>query len=95
MAKSYYKKKEKKVADAADPQTALQMKTYIERIEKLTAEKDDIASDIKDVFTEVKSYGLDAPTIRKIIAIRKKDREKAQLEQSLLDLYLSTLGMDI
>jgi uncharacterized protein (UPF0335 family) len=69
-----------------------QLKSIIERIENLEAEKAEIAEQIKEVFAEAKGNGYDVKTLRKVVRIRKQDRAKRQEEEALLDLYLSALG---
>jgi len=69
-----------------------QLKSIIQRIENLEAEKAEIAEQIKEVFAEAKGNGYDVKTLRKVVRIRKQDRAKRQEEEALLDLYLSALG---
>jgi uncharacterized protein (UPF0335 family) len=69
-----------------------QLKSIIERIENLEAEKAEITEQIKEVFAEAKGNGYDVKTLRKVVRIRKQDRAKRQEEEALLDLYLSALG---
>jgi uncharacterized protein (UPF0335 family) len=70
-----------------------QLKSFIERIERLEEEKKAIAADIKEVYGEAKATGFDTQIMRKIVALRKKDTAERQEEEALLDLYLSALGM--
>jgi uncharacterized protein (UPF0335 family) len=70
-----------------------QLKSIIERIERLEAEKAGIASDVKDIYIEAKSNGYDPKIIRKVIALRKKDAADAREEQELIATYMSALGM--
>jgi uncharacterized protein (UPF0335 family) len=69
------------------------LRAFIERVEKLEEEKRAISEDIKDVYMEAKGTGFDAKIIRKIVALRKKDRDQRREEEEILDLYLSALGM--
>ena len=69
-----------------------QLKSVIERIERLDVEKAEIADQIKEVLAEAKGSGFDPKIIRKVVALRKKDRAKRQEEDSILDLYLSAIG---
>ena len=50
-----------------------QLKSFIERIERLEEEKKAIADDIKDVFAEAKANGFDVKALRTILKIRKED----------------------
>jgi len=70
-----------------------QLKSVIERIERLEEEKKATAEQIKEIYAEAKSSGFDAKTIRKVVSLRKKPTEERQEEEALLDLYLSALGM--
>ncbi len=69
-----------------------QLKSVIERIERLEQEKAEVAEQIKEVFAEAKGNGFDVKTLRKVVRIRKQDRAKRQEEEALLDLYLSAIG---
>jgi uncharacterized protein (UPF0335 family) len=70
-----------------------QLKSIIERIERLEEEKKEIAEQIKEVYAEAKANGFDAKTLRKVVSLRKRSTEDRQEEQALLDLYLHALGM--
>jgi uncharacterized protein (UPF0335 family) len=72
---------------------ASHLRAFIERIEKLEEEKRAIADDIKDVYAEAKGNGFDAKIIRKIVSMRRMDRDKRREEEEILDLYLTALGM--
>lgn len=69
------------------------LRSFIERIEKLEEEKRVIADDIKEVYAEAKGNGFDAKVMRKIVSIRRQDRDKRKEEETILDLYLNALGM--
>jgi uncharacterized protein (UPF0335 family) len=70
-----------------------QLQSIVERIEKLEAEKADIADLIKDVYVEAKSHGFDVKILRKVVALRKKDASERKTEEELLAVYMSALGM--
>ena len=70
-----------------------ELRLLIERAERLEEEKKGIADDIKDVFAEARSRGYDTKAIRQIMKIRKQKREEYQEEQSILEVYMSALGM--
>jgi uncharacterized protein (UPF0335 family) len=72
---------------------AEQLKSIIERIERLEEEKAGIASDIKDIFAEAKGNGYDVKTLRKVISLRKQDAAERDEEEHLLDTYKRALGM--
>ena len=70
-----------------------QLKSIVERIEKLEVEKAEIAELVKDVYAEAKSNGFDVKILRKIIAQRKKSDDERRMEQELIDTYMNALGM--
>ena len=70
-----------------------QLKSIIERVERLEEEKRQVADQIKEVYGEAKANGFDARTIRKVVGLRRKSTEEREEEEALLDLYLSALGM--
>lgn len=69
------------------------LRSFIERIERLSEEKQSIADDIKDVYLEAKGNGFDTKIMRKIISMRRVDADKRREEETILDLYLNALGM--
>lgn len=70
-----------------------QLKTIVERIERLEEEKKAIAEDIRDVYAEAKANGFDTKTLKKVIALRKVDLAERQEQEAMLDIYLNALGM--
>ena len=70
-----------------------QLKSIVERIERLEEEKKTIAGDIKEVYAEAKANGFDTKILRKVISLRKKDAAEREDEESMLDVYLAALGM--
>jgi uncharacterized protein (UPF0335 family) len=81
------------VAKSAPEVNAAHLRAFIERIERLEEEKKALSDDIRDVYAEAKGNGFDARVLRKIVSIRKQDREKRREEEEILELYLSALGM--
>jgi uncharacterized protein (UPF0335 family) len=69
-----------------------QLKSIIDRIERLEVEKAEIAEQIKEVYAESKGNGFDPKIIKKVVRIRKQDRAKRQEEEAIMDLYLSAIG---
>lgn len=72
---------------------AERLKSFIERIEKLSDEKTSIQEDIKEVYAEAKGTGFEPKIIRKIVKIRKMDKDKRAEEDHLLDLYRKAIGV--
>ncbi|HCI48788.1 MAG: hypothetical protein A2621_05000 [Alphaproteobacteria bacterium RIFCSPHIGHO2_01_FULL_41_14] len=73
--------------------SADQLKSIVERIERLEQEKAAIAEDIKDVYAEARGNGYDAKTLRQVVKLRKMDTDDRQEQEEMLDLYLNALGM--
>lgn len=69
------------------------LKSFIERVERMEEEKAELAQDIKEIYAEAKGAGFDTKTIRRIVKIRKQDREKRQEEQHLLETYCAAIGV--
>jgi uncharacterized protein (UPF0335 family) len=69
-----------------------QLRTIVERIERLEEEKKTIAADIKEVYAEAKGNGFDTKVLRKVISLRKKDAQELQEEEAMIDVYLAALG---
>ncbi len=74
---------------------AAQLRSFIERIERLETEKQEIADDIKEVYSEAKGTGFDTKAIKAMVALRKMDQAQRQEERSILELYAAALGVVI
>jgi uncharacterized protein (UPF0335 family) len=70
-----------------------QLKSIVERIERLEEEKQTLADDIKEVYAEAKANGFDTKTLRQVVRLRKRDLAERQEQEALLDLYMHALGM--
>ena len=73
--------------------TADELRQFIERIERLDAEKKDIADQQKEVMAEAKGRGYDTKVMRKVIALRKRDQNDVAEEEAVLEMYKEALGM--
>lgn len=72
---------------------AAELKSIIERVERLEAEKSGLSEDIKEVFTESKSKGFDNKIVKQIIRLRKMDKADRQEQEALLELYKEAVGL--
>ena len=70
-----------------------QLRSYIERIERLKEEKAALAADVREVFAEAKGNGFDVKIMRQVLKLRKMDSNDRAEQEALLDLYMSALGM--
>ncbi|MEM7620435.1 MAG: DUF2312 domain-containing protein [Pseudomonadota bacterium] len=73
--------------------TQQQLRSLLERIERLEEEKSALSGDIKEVYAEAKSSGFDVKAIRTIIRMRKQDDMERREQEAILDTYLHALGM--
>lgn len=72
---------------------ATELRSFVERVEKLESDKQSITDDIKDVYGEAKGRGYDTKAIRTIVKLRKKDTNERLEEDSVLETYMDALGM--
>lgn len=70
-----------------------QLRTIVERIERLEEEKKTIADDIKEVYAEAKANGFDTKALRKLVSLRKQDLNERLEQEAVLDTYMTALGM--
>lgn len=70
-----------------------QLKAFIERVERLEAEKKGLSDDIRDVFAEAKGSGFDVGVLRQVIRLRKQDVSERKEAEAILETYLHALGM--
>jgi len=71
-----------------------QLRSFIERIERLEEEKKTLSDDIKDVYAELKGNGFDTKAVRTIIRLRKQEEHERQEEEAMIELYKNALGME-
>ena len=70
-----------------------QLKSIIERIEKLEEEKKAISDDIRDVYAEAKGNGFDVKALRTIVRLRKIEPTEREEHDAILETYMHALGM--
>jgi uncharacterized protein (UPF0335 family) len=69
-----------------------QLKSLVERIERLEEEKRALSGDLKEVYAEAKGHGFDTKILRKVVALRRKDAVEREEEDTMVTLYMSALG---
>ena len=84
---------DREVRDRAYAVAADELRQFIEQYEQLDAEKKDIAEQQKDVMAEAKARGYDTRAMKKIIALRKRDKADIAEEEAILEHYKTVLGM--
>ncbi len=70
-----------------------QLRSFIERVERLEEERAALVADIAEVYSEAKGAGFDAKIMRQVVRLRKLDKADFQEQEAILDLYLSAMGM--
>ena len=70
-----------------------QLKSVIERVERLEEEKKTISDDIRDVYAEAKGNGFDVKALRTIVRLRKQDANERREQETILETYMHALGM--
>jgi len=81
------------VTDTASTVAGAELRQFVERYERLEAEKTDINDGQKEVMAEAKGRGYDTKVLRRIIALRKRDADDLANEEAVLDMYMAALGM--
>ena len=70
-----------------------QLRLFIEKVERLEEEKNDLMENLREVFAEAKSVGFDVKIMKQIIKLRKMKKEDVVEQEELLDIYKAALGM--
>lgn len=68
-----------------------QLRSFVERIESVERTIKDEQEARREIYAELKSVGFDPKIVKKAVAIRKQDKNKAAEEKELLDLYMGAL----
>lgn len=71
-----------------------QLRSYIERIERLEEEKTNLMADIREIFNEAKGNGFDVKIMRQILKLRKMDKDDRDEVETLLEIYKQAIGMN-
>ena len=72
-----------------------ELKKFVDRMERLDEERSGIVSDMKDVLSEAKVVGFDTKAIKRLLAVRKKDKADVKEQEELFHMYCSAMGYDI
>ena len=85
---------DKAVRDNVYGVAACELKSFVERYERLEIEKKEVAEQMKEVMAEAKGRGYDTKILRKVIALRKRDKDDIAEEEAVLEMYKAALGME-
>src|SRR5690606_23005116 len=72
-----------------------QLRSIVERIERLREEIGDLNKDVSEVYKEARGNGFDVPTLKALVSERAKaakDPAAYQEREALLDLYRHAVG---
>ena len=67
------------------------IRSFVERIEQLDTEIQELSESKKDVFAEAKGEGFDVKILKEIIKLRKQDQEERDEHETLLDVYMRAM----
>ena len=70
-----------------------QLKSFIDRIERLEEERAALSADIKEVYSEAKSAGFETKIMRMLVRLRKMDAQERNEQDQLLDVYKQAVGL--
>jgi len=73
--------------------TQKQLKSLVERIERLEEERAALTADIREIYAEAKSMGFDVKALRSVVRLRKQDDTERREQEAVLEVYLHALGM--
>jgi uncharacterized protein (UPF0335 family) len=82
-----------KAVESNSQSAAEELRSFVERYERLESEKKDVADSQKEVMSEAKGRGYDTKVLRKVIALRKRDPNDVAEEEAVFDMYAAALGM--
>ena len=68
------------------------LRSFVERIERLETEKENIAYDIKQIYLAAKGDGFEPRIVRQVVRLRKKEQAERREEEELIRLYEAALG---
>ena len=67
------------------------IRAFVERIENLDGEIQELNEQKKEVFAEAKGDGFDVKILKEIVKLRKQDEEERDERESMLDLYIRAM----
>ena len=71
-----------------------QLRSLVERIERLEDERRATAEDIREVYGEARAAGFDIKVMRQLVRLRRLDSAEREAQAALLDIYRHAVGMD-
>ena len=69
------------------------LRSFVDRIERLEEEKQALAADIREVYSEAQGAGFDVKVMRQLIRLRKMDKNDRSQMEEILHVYERALDM--
>ena len=70
-----------------------QLKSFVQRIERLEEERKTLGDDIREVYAEAKAAGFDVKAMRVVVRLRKQDTDERKEHEALVELYREAVGL--
>lgn len=70
-----------------------QLRSIIERIERIEEERKSLGDDVRDVYKEAGGHGYDVKALRTIVRMRRQDPDDRAEAETILTTYMHALGM--
>ncbi len=67
------------------------IRSFVERIEQLDIELQELNESKKEVFLEAKGEGFDLKVLKEIIKLRKQDKDERDEHETLLEVYIRAM----
>lgn len=81
------------VAEKIEENADARLTQFIERIERLEAEKADLMADVRGIYAEAKAVGFEPKIMRMLVRLRKMEPSDRQEQESLLEVYKGAVGL--
>ena len=80
-------------AEKLEENADARLRQFIERVERLEAEKQDLMADIRGIYAEAKAVGFEPKIMRMLVRLRKMEAVDRQEQESLLEIYKGAVGL--
>jgi uncharacterized protein (UPF0335 family) len=72
---------------------ASQLKSFMDRVERLEEEMANIRSDIREIYAEAKDFGYDPKIMRAVLRLKKLDEADRSEVDELTETYRAALNV--
>jgi uncharacterized protein (UPF0335 family) len=77
----------------AGDNSGAELRSIVERVERLEEEIKDLNGDKRDLFAEAKSRGYDVKAIKRVIQLRRVEPTERTEFEAIVETYMAALGM--